>query len=354
MSDLEFLYSQNSNIKKLSIHDRKVQITSNKSLIFGASKSGKTYLAFSMLHEYDKNSFLYIDVAIYNINFDELSQFIQKNRIKFLIVDNFNREFLLPVVERVILISEQKIEVEGFEYINLKPLDFEEFISFSQKNQTITHLFNNYIKDGTLPEINSFEEFKKHQRHREIIALISKNPLREEILKLLIISIGYKYSNFQIFNMLKKSIKISKDSLYKIIKEFCDEEILFLCEKYNHQKSPKKIYLFDFAMQQSISNKKNFLKIFENMIFLELTKRYEKIFYLEDIDFFIETKHLAYLVMPFVTKNQIENKIDKCFTTILELNIKQFKIITTGYEESFFYKNIKIEAQPFYFWALEY
>ncbi|NWF66585.1 MAG: ATP-binding protein [Campylobacterales bacterium] len=353
MSDLEFLFSQNSNIKKLSIHDRKYQLNSNRTFIHGAKKSGKTYFAFSKLCDYDKNSFLYIDLEIYNVDFLELTEFIQKNKIILLIIDNYKQEFKLPSIKNIILISNTKVELQGFEYINIKPLDFEEFISFSQKNQTITHLFNNFIKDGTLPEITTINEFKKYERWRELITLISNNPLKSDILKLLINSIGYKYSSFQLFNILKKSIKISKDFLYKYIKDYEDEEILFFVEKYNHPKSPKKIYIYDFAIQQSITNKKNFVKIFENMIFLELKKRYNEIYYLEFCDFYIQSNNIIYFVMPFVTKNQIETKIDKTFDDIKEFNIKYIKIITAGYEENFTYKQLSIEAEPFYFWALE-
>ena len=345
------------NFPKINFLERKTKITNQKTIICGASKVGKTYLILDFLSNFKSEEQLYLDffdfrnkTIIYELEF--LNEFISKNSIKVVVLENFSFECEIPNCENIIISSKKNIDIENFEKIELFALDFEEYLLFDTKHQNITQSFNSFLKYGNLPLSLNIEEHKKISRLQEILKLDSKDDTTFEILKILIENIDEKKSIFQLFNQLKTKIKISKDRFYEECKELENKNIIFFVEKYNQDMSLKKIYTYNYAFLNAISFTKKFKQEFTNMVFLELKSEKYSIFYLENIDFYIKEKNLAIVCIPFFNQFINSSSIKKIIKTALEFKIKDIEIITISNSEKLSQQGIEINAISFYEWAL--
>ncbi len=354
MKSLETCYE--INFSKINFIERKVKITNPKTIISGASKTGKTYLIYDFLSNFKSNEYLYIDFSDLRNDLIEiaknLEEFIKKNEIIVLILENFEFQFSLPSCENIIISTSSNEIIEGFEHINLNALDFEEYLLHDNKHQNITQSFNSFLKFGNLPEIINLEEHKKIQRLQEIIKLICKDETQYEILKIMIENIDEKKSLFQLFNSLKTKIKLSKDKFYEVCKILENSRIIYFLPKYNQEKSTKKIFCYNYSFLNAITYTKKFKNEFSNMVFLELINKYEDIYYYEQIDFYIKSKNIAVVSIPFFNTFLNNNLIKKIIKNALELNIKEINIITISNNEKIHDPKIKINVIPFYEWAL--
>ena len=88
------------------------------------------------------------------------------------------------------------------------------------------------------------------------------------------------------------------------------------------------------------------------MIFLELINKYEDIYYLDNIDFYIKSKKLAIISIPFFNSFLNASLIKKIIKNALEFDIEEINIITISNNEKISDPKIKIIATPFYECAL--
>lgn len=347
------------NFSKINFLERKKRITSSRTFIYGASKTGKSYLIFDYLSNFKANEYLYID--LYDLRNDvlediqNLQKFIDEKEIKTLVLENFSNEFTLPNCENIVISNEEKQEdfiLKGFDTIYLQALDFEEYMLHDTKSQNETHSFNNFLKYGNLPEIIAIEDNKKIKRVQEIIELFSKDNTDFQIFKILALNIDEKKSLFQLFNSLKTKIKISKDRFYETCKTLEKKNRIFFIDKFNQEKSAKKIYIYNHSFLNALTHTKKFKQEFTNMVFLEAFKEYKELFYLDNIDFYIKNESLAIVCIPFFNSFLSANILKKIVKTALEFEIKRIEIITISNSEKIKNQNIEIEAIPFYQWAL--
>jgi hypothetical protein len=357
MQSLEYLYEIKN--KNTIYFDRKVSISSKNTIINGVKKSGKTHLVRDFLTHFEQINILYIDLNDERIEkkrvVQNLEKFIQSKPIEILVIENFDFSFALPKVSHIILTCNSNYQpIKGFETITLFPLDFEEFISFDKKHFNIEHLFNLYTTFGTFPSLileNNSESIFKIQ---EMLRSMFDDKVEFLIFKKFTESQGNKISLFQVYNQLKTSIKISKDNLYNKVKKLEDEKMLFFVEKFLSPKANKKVFLIDFAIKSALTFKKDFLRNFENIVFLELLKRDEKIYYTDLIDLYNDEKNYAIFCIPFLTEDFIEIKLNKILSHLKELHIKKVDIVTIGNEGGFLLENIECTILPFWDWALQY
>ncbi len=354
MTTLEACYELD--FSKIEFLERKARITHPKTLLLGPPKSGKSYLIYDYLSNFDVEEYLYIDFHDFKNSKKEIVQnltsFILQNNIKVLILENFDFSFKLPSCDSIIITAQSSKKLFGFKQLTLMPLDFEEFLLHDNRHQNTTNSFNYFLKYGNLPEIINYDEHKKLKRLQEILELYCQDKTQIEILKLLIISIDEKKSINQLFTTLKKSQKISKDKFYETCKAFEANKTIFFIEKYQQSKAVKKVYIYNHAFLTATSHIKKFKNEFANLIFLELVKSHEKIYYHDYIDFYIPQTKTALLALPFFNNLVMNSLKRKLFNTLDELKVKHLYIITIGNSESFFYENIKIDVVPFYEWAL--
>ena len=346
------------NISKINILQRKVSIDNNFTLLFGTPKCGKTYLIYDYLQQFENEEYLYIDINDIRINKNEiflnLNSFINEKNISVLALDNFDFSFDISSLENLtsIVISTTNCEVlvPKFNKIHLLPLDFEEFILFDNKHQNTINSFNYFLKHGNLPEIIQYSDLNKLQRNQEVLKLITTNEIEFEILKLIVKNSGEIKSILQLFTILKKNHKISKDFFYSTCKKFEINNIIYFCQKYKSTKSPKKIFCFNHSFIDAVNINKNFNNLFSNMVFLELKKFYQNIYYLDNIDFYIKEKNSIILTIPFF--NNYISISKKILPILVEYNISSITIVTISTNDTIFIGDIEYEVIPFYEWSL--
>ena len=356
MQTLQYFYE--TTLKNTIFLDRKVTISAKKTLLLGPRKSGKTSLILDHLTHYEKKQYLYLDLSDERVNKLEIAQFledfIKKNPIQLLVLEHFDFSFEVPVVEEIILTSStQHSPLKGFETVILYPLDFEEFIAFDKKHFNIEHLFNLYAHQGTFAHMTQESDQNTHRLVQEMLHLILGHGLEFLVYKRLCELQSTRVSLFQIYNYLKTLTKISKDKLYAITASLEQQKLLFWVEKYQSPSFAKKVYPIDFAFKNALTLKKDFPKLFENMVFLELIKRGKEVFYEEGIDFFIPAENLAILCIGFSTKETIELKIKKLLPTFWALHVKRIEVVTLSSENAFAVEGISFSILPFWEWALQ-
>jgi len=353
MEILENLYD----IKHKNNHffERKISITSKKTLINGVKKSGKTSLIIDYISNFLQNEVLYIDLNDTRVDTKKvaknLQNFLDLHPIKVLVIENFDHSFALPSVEEIILTCKE--DVEGFDAITLYPLDFEEFIAFDARHSNIETIFQIYANTGSYPQIILNSSNSVHWSMQEMLHVMISDVTEFEIFKQLSVAQSSQISLFQIYNQLKSFIKISKDSLYKKVKKLENDKMIFFVERYGFPKATKKLFLIDFALKNALTFKKEFLKRFQNMVFLELLKKNYKVYYTQNIDLYVPSKNYGVLCIPFLPQEMIKLKLQKILLHVKELEIKKIDIVTVGNDGEFWLKNTKCSIIPFWDWALQ-
>jgi len=355
MNILEHLYE--INFTKINFFERKQSIQNPNTILKGPPKSGKSYLIYDYLSAFEDENYLYIDFEDERNSFEniqnELDSFVKQNPIEVLVLENYKFDLDLPKVTSIVISTKEKIpEKFGFDIINVPPLDFEEFLLFDTKHNNLSNSFNSFLKYGSFPEILEFSDAKKHTRNLEICKLYAEDSTYFKILFILIKSASEKKSVFQLFNTLKKDIKISKDKFYKVFDEFESNGLIHLCSKYNQPKAVKKIFIFNHGLIDIVSYTKNFNNLFKNMVYLELKNRFKEIYYLDNIDFFLPTQNHLVLAIPFFNSLVSSTIISKLLPYIEEYNINTVTIITVSSEQSIFIEELEATVIPFYNWVL--
>jgi hypothetical protein len=355
MDILQALYE--NDIKKPLFYPRKLSIDGDdkKVLICGPSKSGKTALIYDYLSSKKRGSFLYID--FYDDRIDQslfigLSTFLQKNSIEILVLENFDFSFTIPKVKEVIITSQIDREVEGFKKFTLYPLDFEEFISFKRSDMDIESIFNEYALHGSFPSLANVSKDNLVKLFQDLIKLLTKNEQEWRVFRLIALSQSKSVSLYSLFNEFKLFNKISKDRFYAVSKELQDRNLLFFIRKFNSPKADKKVYLIDFAIKSVLTFEKDFIKRFENMIFLELLKRGKEVYFTDLIDIYIPSSDVAVLPLAFMPKEMIKQKLKRVEKELLKYSIKRVEVITLEEEGEFMLGEIEVEIVPFWNWAL--
>lgn len=348
-----------SNVKlKQHFNPRKFGIHANKIHIFGAPKSGKTSL--SLYHAKSFKSPLYIDFDDLRNTQDLIKQALLKiafeKKIDLLILDNIPSDFFrhftnLPNIANIITISQRSNIANipiNVPLLEILPLNFEEFISFDKHNLNLNELFESFIKFGNLPfMLKDSKDLLKLEKKQQML----KNAIKDDMdifLELLRFQSDFM-SIFQLYNILKKREKISKDRLYAVIDDFIQRKIFYQIPHLTKPKAPKKAFFFDFSIKFALSYERNFPAVFENMIFLEILgrkKRDSSVFYSDKIPLICENK--CYFPMPFKSKKMIVESLKNIDFMGLEAIV-----ITIDLNDEIFIKKHKIPLISFINFALD-
>lgn len=317
-----------SNAKlKHHLNPRRFGIHAQRTHIFGAPQSGKSSIALNYARNF-KNP-LYIDFADLRNSRDLIGQILLKiafeKKCDLLILDNIPHDFAnnfpnLPNIANIITISESSANLRGFEQLEILPLNFEEFISFDAQELNLKELFEKFIKFGNLPimlnsQYLSLRDFAKLEAKQKMLIAIMRENM--DIFLELVRFQSSPVSIFQLYNILKKDSKMSKNRIYGVIDEFEERRIVRFVAHCDKPKAPKKAFLFDFSLRSAISYERNFMASFENMVFLELLgressanqresdpqKKGAEIFYSEKIPLICGKN--GYILMPFKSKEMI-------------------------------------------------
>lgn len=358
----EILYQ--NQIKNVKFINRKSYISSPKTLIIGALGSGKTYVLCEFLEQFKDKERLYLNLKDLRVKKDEillnLKDFLlQNSEIKAVGIDNINSQNDLKIIKEcqqicenfIVTSSNKSLKIDGFATLNLNYLDYEEFIAFSRKNVEPNMLFSHFLAHGgavksAFLDINENVQYLQNELKKEL----SQNELN--ILKECAMHISSSLSTFEIYKNLKKSIKVSKDSVYSGLNWLESNSFIELVEKFDEPNAIKRVFFTNFALRNALNLKKDFISTFKNAIFCELLKFKDKIFYTKDIDFFLAKRKLAILCIPFTQTEIIFLKFKKLHKHLRELGVSRLQVISVANSAELSIEGIKCEIMPFSRWAL--
>ncbi len=328
-------------------------ILKNKTVIKGITNSGKTYFIRNYLQNFEKNSFLYIDLNDARIDFEklpkELESFCKSKKITTLILDSYQQDMPLPKVESIIIVTNQNIHIENFDEVWLHPLDYEEFLSFEHKFDSSA--LNHYLQIGGFLSIHRLNQIDRVM-HIQKELKNSTNDIELDILKIVAKYSATKISPYNIYEKLKQFRKISKDKTYQNYKSLADRRYILEVEKFEHKKATKKLYLADTFIKTALTQDKNFARLFENVVFLELYKKNTQTYYMDDFEFYLPKKNELVFTKPFADESKLFKKLYKLEAFIINHQIKKITVITISKEDVLSHPFAKVELIPFDIWAL--
>jgi uncharacterized protein len=252
------------------------------------------------------------------------------------------------------------------------PLSFHEFIRFAgstadmhatRGKAKLRDAFVVYLQKGGFPETVNMEEevyrktitnYFEVMLYRDIVGRYKVTnilPLKN-LLKKIIANTACDVSIHKIFNDFKsQGIKVSKDSLYKYMEHGEDAYVVFTLHNFSESISnqgAKKSYCIDTGMSSllSFTLSKDFGRLLENIVFLELKRRGKNIFFYRnkhECDFVIKEKEKigeAIQVCYTLDEQNREREFEGLKGAMECFDLKKGTIITSDQEETI--GNIKI------------
>lgn len=270
--------------------------------------------------------------------------------------------------------------------IELYPFSFVEFLSFKgyklQKNAlsytaeraAIKKHFAEYLKHGGMPEYLKYKDPTLLKRvyedilYRDIVARydIKQVKVLRELGLYLLSNIGGLFS----YNNLKKVLGVGSMNTIKSYADFLENSFLmFLINRFSYSLKQqfvanKKIYCIDNGLAESVAFQfsKNKGKFLENLVFLELKRRYPEIYYYKtannlEVDFLVKSgrKDIALIqVADNLDSEKTKQRETGALTRAMdELKLKSAFILTEDSEEEIKLNGKAIIVQPIYKWLLE-
>jgi len=351
--------------KNIKFIDRKLTIDSSKTIIIGANASGKTSLVIDYLKKFKNEESLYINLNDIRVDKSEILEnlisFLKINsNVKIVAIDNLDSQItadnfykiLKDNVENIIFTTNKKsIKLEEFKSLILHFLDYEEFIAFFHKNLDQDALFSHFLSRGR-SVTSALLDISEVNSYLQNILKENLDDMHINLLKECVAFQGQSLSVYELYKRLKERIKISKDSVYASLGELEESGYISLVAKFNEPNATKRLYFEDFALRNALSFKKDFTKNFTNVIFCELFKFEEQIFYTKEIDFFLAKKKLAIICVPFSAPEIVFLKFKKLHASLKELGISKLQIISVANQAEQSIEGIKCEILPFSRWSL--
>jgi len=117
----------------------------------------------------------------------------------------------------------------------------------------------------------------------------------------------------KIYNELKsQNIRIWKSTLYEYYTYTKNVFYITELENFFSKAGAKKWFLYNIWFNRLLWNSVNYGQSFENLVFLELKKRFEKVFFKKnwyEVDFFVEDANLNIQVCYELTADNIQREI---------------------------------------------
>lgn len=387
----------------------------NKVAIFyGVRRSGKTFALFDLFKEHYDQS-LYIDFED-----ERLSDFMAKdfetlkeaflelfpallNKKKYFFLDEVQNikgweKFCRRAVEREninifaagssskIMPLEIYTSLRGREWsIEISPFSFREYLLaknislsneylYGSKKVIVKRHFSNYMKWGGFPEIVLLEsEFEKRKLLDEYMGAMffkdlverfdmNNTSLLDTLTDKLFSSFTHKFSLNAFYKQYKDKFSFSKDSLYDYYKNFIKSMLIFEVKifaesTYKRQRNPAKIYVADLGLARRVTSEDRG-RILENIVFLELRKKAEDVFYFTgkgECDFVVKVESDLFPCQVCFELNEenrpreIEGLVECCS----RLDKKRGLILTNDQEDKLKVGDIGIKILPVWKWLIE-
>ncbi|MFH1387991.1 MAG: ATP-binding protein [Patescibacteria group bacterium] len=267
----------------------------------------------------------------------------------------------------------------------LYPFSFKEFLSFKnykfQPNNLyktvergkLKKFFNVYLKEGGMPEYLQYQNKEVLKNvyedilYRDIVVRydIKETKSLRELALYFLTNLGGLFS----YNKLKKNLSLGSVNTVKSYTEHLENSFLiFTINLFSYSLkqqavAPKKVYCLDNGLANAVSFRfsRDRGKFLENLVFIELKRRNEDIYYYKtknnlEVDFLLKkgrkVKQLIQVSQNLKENKTKEREINGLITALKELKLKQGLILTEDEEEVITLKGIKIIVQPIYKWLL--
>lgn len=332
---------------------RKQALPDGSFVLHGMTLSGKTMLLKHYLLQRKKATYLYVDcsdvrldVAGFNA---QIALFCREHAITTLVLDNYDTDLHLPTVAQIILSAPMPLPQFDVPQVALMPLDFEEFLAFERRYDESA--LADFLKLGGLPVM--------HKVPSETRALVAQRALKtalsetEFALMLLAARLqAQKVSAHLLYDRLKAERRIAKDTVYRNFDTLQRCGYLYTVGKHAHPRAARKLYLGDVIFKTALSDQKNFARLFENFVLMELIKHHTTIYYEEAVDFYLEAAHRVVLCMPFAGPEALFGRIERIEAFVVTHQVYAVDVVTMSIEAQLEHPLTRVQMIPFSRWAL--
>ncbi|MFH1049251.1 MAG: ATP-binding protein, partial [Patescibacteria group bacterium] len=387
----EALKNKCEGIKRLKLEEIKRYIEIPHTVIIaGIRRVGKSTLLLQIMNEFYKKDCYYLNFEDerfidftsqdFNALYEIFAETMGEKKVFFLDEiqnipswENFVRrmqdqrfKFFITGSNATLLSKELGTKLTGrYVLIELLPFSFKECLSFQEiyfdKNslfQTserakLKNSFSLYLENGGMPEYLQYQKKELLVRlyedilYRDIIAryeIKETKALREISLYLL-----SNLANLFTYNNLKKIAGLGSANTAKNYVEYLENSFvlfsvnLFSFSLKKQYYAPRKIYCIDNGLANSISFKfsENRGKFLENLVFLELLRRKNEVYYYKtknnlEIDFLIKEKNAPSALIQVAQKlddtKTKAREIKSLIVALGELNLSNGLILTEDEE----------------------
>ena len=234
-----------------------------------------------------------------------------------------NKSYLIATGSNSKLLSKEIGSSLSGRYIDIEvmPLSFKEFLFFKDikikdkfdlivKKLEVEKLFQEYLKFGGFPKVALIneeslkaEELKMYFDSIILRDIVARYRLENfKILEQIAIYLLSNISNYISINLLKKFFGISYDMVNNYLEYIENAYLIFRVPKFSwslkkQQANPRKIYAIDNGLASNVFFQvgKKLGDLLENIVFLELKRRFNEIYYYKttngyEVDFVIKQK----------------------------------------------------------------
>lgn len=380
-------------------------------VITGMRRVGKSTLLFQIMNNFYKNKCYY-----FNFEDERLLNFSPEdfNNLYELLIEIYGEEkvFFLDEVQNVsgwenfvrrmqernfkffitgsnasLLSKELGTKLTGrYIPVNLYPFSFKEFLTFKNysldkdallkttQRAKLKKLFTEYLKNGGMPEYLKYKNADLLKNVYEDIFyrnIVTRYKITEiKTLRELALYYLSNTTSLISFNQLKNTFKLGSVNTIKSYTNFLENSFLFyIINRFSYSLkqqfiAPKKVYCIDNGFINNLAFKfsRNQGKLLENLVFLELKRKKEEIYYYRttnnlESDFVLrqgrKITQIIQVCQDLDDAKTKEREVKSSLKTMEELKLKKALILTEDEEEIIKIKNKEIIIQPVYKWVIE-
>jgi predicted AAA+ superfamily ATPase len=413
--------SQENDLSYVMDRDMKIPLDAGKIIsLIGVRRSGKTHVLYSIINKIrktaDPKNIVYINfeddrlfpLVLKDLNtlldayyemypdkknekvyflFDEIQNV--QNWEKFIrrLYDTENCAIFITGSSAKLLSKEIATALRGrtLSY-EVFPLSFSEFLRFkgikpdihSSKSQArIKNVLADCLIRGGFPEIINYDQavfMKTLQEYIDLIMYrdvverysISNTFLLKRLIKFCYTNISTLVSFNKLYNDFKsEGLSISRNTVYEYISYLEDAYALFTVPIYaksvrEQWRNPRKIYSVDVGFKTAMDYplSMDIGRVFENIVFLELRRKTEKIYYFkgkQEVDFYYTLggkEHLLNVSYEMESQETREREIRGLVEAMKRLSLKEGTVVTSEQKELIKTEAGEINVIPLWQWLL--
>ena len=359
--------------------------------IIGPRRAGKTFFFFNLMSKLKPNVYLnFEDTRLLDVSYKEIRDLLRifveiyNKKIKYLFLDEIqNIKGWEKIVRELNDLHKYKIFLTGSSSkllsreiatslrgrtlsYQLLPFSFTEFLRFKKikvgkylgkdDEAKIKNLLREYLEFGGFPDVvQSDKKIYILKEYSDLILFrdfIERHKIRNlnvarMIHTFMLQNFSKEISVKKIFNKIKTSAKVAKDTVYDYVENLEDTMFFFFLKKFSkkvhiRESWPKKIYICDTGLAKVARFNEDMGKLMENVVFLQLLREKNKqplqeIYYYKlpdaEVDFVVKETRIRQLIQVSYDINESkEREIRSLLKASEDLKCRNLLIITWDYE----------------------